>query len=86
MPQKRSWRPPGTENNSLVSSGRPPEEFLGEISPPQGGPEAAFGPLGLMLALLMPVGAENAKILKFANTPYENLDFEGSGSLPGLIF
>ena len=36
--------------------------------------------------IVLAVGAENEKILMFANRPHENLDFQGSGGLPGSIF
>ena len=89
-PQNRSRRPSGPPKNSLVTSGGPPVEFLAEISPLQGCPEAPLGSIlgapGVLLALLWARGVENAKISKFANTPHENLDFEGSGGLPGTIF
>ena len=49
-----------------------------------GGP--FWEPLGLILALRLAIGVENAKMSIFANTPHENLDFEGSGGLPGTIF
>ena len=57
-------------------------------------PRGARGPLwapfwealGLILALLLAIGVENAKISNFANSPHENLDFQGSGGLPGSIF
>ena len=42
-PQNLSRRPSGCPKNSLVTSGGPLVEFLGEISPPQGGPEALLG-------------------------------------------
>ena len=50
----------GCRKISSISSGRPPDEFLGEISLPQGGPEAE--PLRLILALLLALGVENVKI------------------------
>ena len=43
-------------------------------------------PLEVILALLLALGVENAKISKFANSPYENLDFQGSGGLSGHLF
>ena len=38
------------------------------------------------MALLLAIGVEKAKISNFANSPHENLDFQGSGGLPGSIF
>ena len=43
-------------------------------------------PLGVILALLLALGVENAKISKFANSQHENLDFQGSGGFPGQLF
>ena len=62
--------------NSLLSSGGPLENFPSEISPSQ----------GLILALRLATGVQNAIISIFANGPHENLDFQGSGGLPGGIF
>ena len=63
---------------------------MGEISFLQGLPRPLWAsfrePLGLILALLWAIGDENAKISKFANSPHENLDFQGSGGLLGHLF
>ena len=89
-PQNPSWRASGAEQNCWVPSRRPPGEFLGEISPLQGGGRPLWAsfwePLGLILALLFAIGVKNAKISQFAYNPYENLDFQGSGGLPGHLF
>ena len=38
------------------------------------------------MALLLAIGVGNAKTSNFANSPHENVDFQGSGGLPGFIF
>ena len=53
-PPRALPEPPGPNENSVLSSVRAPEEFCNEMSPPQGGPEAALasilgtpgGPIG----------------------------------------
>ena len=64
--------------------------FPARFHPPRGSRGALWAPfweaLGLILALRLATGVENAKMSIFANTPHENLDFEGSGGLPGTIF
>ena len=66
------------------------KNFPARFHPPRGSRGALWAPfwepLGLILALRLAIGVENAKISIFANTPHENLDFEGSGGLPGTIF
>lgn len=63
---------------------------MGEISSFQGARRPLWArfwePLGVILALLLALGLENAKISIFANSPHEYLDFQGSGGLPGSIF
>ena len=80
----------GAEKNSLLSSGGPPEKFPSEISPSQGVPGSALGSiLGAPGAHFgPPFGDRRSKCenLNFANSPHENLDFQGSGGLPGGIF
>ena len=58
----------------------PPRGCRGSLGPP------FWEPLGLIVALRLAIGVENAKISIFANSPHENLDFQGSGGLPGTIF
>ena len=57
--------------------------FPARFHPPRGSREALWAPfwepLGLILALRLAIGVENAKISIFANCPHENLDFHGSG-------
>ena len=64
--------------------------FPARFHPPRGSRGALWAPfwepLGLILALRLAIGVENAKISIFANSPHENLDFQGSGGLPGSIF
>ena len=64
--------------------------FPARFHPPRGARGPLWAPfweaLGLILALLLAIGVENAKISNFANSPHENLDFQGSGGLPGSIF
>ena len=64
--------------------------FPARFHPPRGSRGALWAsfwePLGLILALRLAIGVENAKMSIFANSPHENLDFEGSGGLPGTIF
>ena len=64
--------------------------FQARFHPPRGSRGPLWAPfweaLGLILALLLAIGVENAKISNFAKSPHENLDFQGSGGLPGSIF
>ena len=64
--------------------------FPARFHPPRGSRGPLWAPfwerLGIILTLLLAVGVENAKISIFANIPHENLDFQGSGGLPGSIF
>ena len=69
--------------------GRPrkfPERFFSPPGPP-GSILAPFCPLlGCLWGPCLAIFLERAKISFFANSPHENLDFQGSGSLPGGIF
>ena len=64
--------------------------FPARFHPPRGSRGALWAPfwepLGLISALRLATGVQNAKISIFANSPHENLDFQGSGGLPGGIF
>ena len=57
--------------------------FPARFHPPRGSRGALWArfwePLGLILALRLATGVQNAKISIFANGPHENLDFQGSG-------
>ena len=80
----------GAEKKSWQTSGGPPGEFPSEFSPSQGAPEADLGSIlaspGAPFWLFFELWGENLEILILTDSPSENLDFQGSGGLPGLIF
>ena len=87
---KRSQRPPGPKKIHCYLPGGLRRNFPARFHPPRGSRGAHWAPfwepLGLILALRLATGVQNAKISIFANSPHENLDFQGSGGLPGGIF
>ena len=89
-PQDAPGAPRGRKKIHCYLPGALRRNFPARFHPPRGarGPLGApfWEALGLILALLLAIGVENAKISNFANSPHENLDFQGSGGLPGSIF
>ena len=87
---RRSRRPPGPKKIHCYLPGGLRRNFPARFHPPRGSRGALWAPfwepLGLILALRLATGVQNAKISIFANSPHENLDFQGSGGLPGGIF
>ena len=86
----RSRRPPEPKKIHCYLPGGLRENFPASFHPPRGVRKAiwppCWSPLGAPFGLFFELWGENLEILILTDSLSENLDFQGSGGLPGLIF